>query len=88
MVVVQEIKLNPRGTVKAFAMSHPLMLLVRASHMAKTNISASGRTLHPQREDYTDTRMFHSINRGSEELGTIIQPIILPKEAVYVFVNV
>ena len=56
--------------------------------MAKTNISASGRTLHPQWEDYKDTRMFHSINRGSEELGMIIQPIILPKEAVYFFINV
>ena len=64
------------------------MLQVRASRMAKTNISASGRTLHPQWEDYKDTRMFHSINRGSEELGMIIQPIILPKEAVYFFINV
>lgn len=56
--------------------------------MAKTNNSASGRTLHPQWEDCKGTRMFHSANRRSEEWGTIIQSLTPPEEMVHFFINV
>lgn len=50
--------------VKPLPWLRPLTLLALASHMAKTDIHGSERTLHPQWENFKGTRMLNAVVEG------------------------